>query len=76
MPHVFKRDKIKNVMYTCCILYNIILKYKGKTFSPVDIVDTPTNVVLDNSIIWALKDTGMHHRLRFDLSNTFIVYKA
>lgn len=62
-----KCDKIKNEMYVCCILHNMNLKDKGKTFSPVQIGDPPANAVVNFNIVRPLKDTDMNHRLWFDL---------
>lgn len=39
----FKQENIIKVMYACCILYNMILKYEGQTLSLVHIRDPEKN---------------------------------
>ena len=64
----FKRQKIINVMYTCCILHNMILKDEGKALSPVHIRDPEPAEEEDTNSVRRLKDDNIHHRLRYDIA--------
>jgi hypothetical protein len=61
-------DKIGKIVYTCCILHNMIIKHEGRAISPVHIMDQPVPVVYDDTALPELLDEEVHHRLRFDLT--------
>nr|XP_043629849.1 protein ALP1-like [Erigeron canadensis] len=61
-------DKIGKVVEACCILHNMIIKDDGREISPVHIMDQPTPIVYDHSVLPELHDENVHHRLRYDLT--------
>jgi hypothetical protein len=64
----FTKAKIGKIVYTCCILHNMIIKDDGRAISPVHIVDQSGPVVYDRDVLTELHDEDVHHRLRFDLT--------
>ena len=61
-------DKITNVVHTCIILHNMIIKDDGRAISPVRIVDTGIEVVYNPVALDEILDEDAHHRLRYDLT--------
>nr|XP_043625839.1 protein ALP1-like [Erigeron canadensis] len=61
-------DKIGKVVEACCILHNMIIKDDGRAISPIHIMDQPTPIVYDPSVLPELHDKSVHHRLRYDLT--------
>nr|XP_043620035.1 putative nuclease HARBI1 [Erigeron canadensis] len=61
-------DKIGKVVEACCILHNMIIKDDGRAISPVHIMDQPTPIVYDPSVLPELHDENVHHRLRYDFT--------
>nr|XP_043629783.1 uncharacterized protein LOC122601074 [Erigeron canadensis] len=61
-------DKIGKVVEACCILHNMIIKDDGRAISPVHIMDQPTPIVYDPSVLLELHDENVYHRLRYDLT--------
>nr|XP_043637903.1 protein ALP1-like [Erigeron canadensis] len=64
----FDLDKIGKVVEACCILHNMIIKDDGRAISPVHIMDQPTPIVYDPSVLPELHDESFHHRLCYDLT--------
>ncbi|KAI3826312.1 hypothetical protein L1987_00358 [Smallanthus sonchifolius] len=62
-----KLPKIRNEVYTCMILHNMILKDDGNAISPVYIRDPPVEPVIDDNVLSELHDVATHISLRFDL---------
>ncbi|KAI3704588.1 hypothetical protein L1987_74813 [Smallanthus sonchifolius] len=62
-----KSEKIRNVVYACMLLHNMIIKDDGNAISPVYIRDPPINPVIDDNVLPELHDASTHFRLRFDL---------
>ncbi|KAI3762178.1 hypothetical protein L1987_52602 [Smallanthus sonchifolius] len=62
-----KPEKIRNVVYACMLLHNMIIKDDENAISPVYIRDPPINPVIDDNVITELHDASTHFRLRFDL---------
>ena len=61
-------EKIRQLVYTCIILCNMILKDDGLALSPVHIMDPPVTPVYDDSALHELLDEDIHNRLRYDLT--------
>ncbi|XP_022023747.1 uncharacterized protein LOC110924010 [Helianthus annuus] len=61
--------KITNVVYTCIILHNMILKDDGNAIAPVHIRDPPVEPALDDAVLDELMDEDTHWRLKHDLMN-------
>ncbi|XP_021986043.1 protein ANTAGONIST OF LIKE HETEROCHROMATIN PROTEIN 1-like [Helianthus annuus] len=59
--------KIRNVVYTCIILHNMILKDDGKAIAPVHIRDPPVEPALDDTVLGELLNEDTHWRLKHDL---------
>ena len=60
--------KIRDVVYTCIILHNMILKDDGNAIAPVHIRDPLVEpVALDDSVLDELMDEDTHWRLKHDL---------
>ena len=62
-----KLSKMKNQMYTCVILHNMIIKDDGNAISPIHIRDPPTNPVVNLNAMLELRDEETHFKLRMDL---------
>ena len=60
--------KIRQIVYTCIILGNMILKDDGVAISPVHIMDQPVTPVYDDSVLEELLDEDIHNRLQYDLT--------
>ncbi|PWA72925.1 harbinger transposase-derived protein [Artemisia annua] len=60
--------KIRQLVYTCIIFHNMILKDDHMTISPVHIMDQPVAPVYDESVLPELLDEDIHYRLRYDLT--------
>ncbi|MFS7890241.1 hypothetical protein Hanom_Chr00s000008g01616431 [Helianthus anomalus] len=52
--------KIRNVVYTCIILHNMILKDDGKAIAPVHIRDPPVEPTLDDTVLGELMNEDTH----------------
>jgi hypothetical protein len=65
----FGQGKIKNIVYACIILHNMILKDEGHAISPVYIRDPPVQPQLDETVLPELRDDQMHFRLKYDLAD-------
>ncbi|XP_022014104.1 uncharacterized protein LOC110913589 [Helianthus annuus] len=61
--------KNRNVVYTCIILHNMILKDDGNAIAPVHIRDPPVEPALDDTLLDELMDEDTHWRLKHDLVN-------
>ena len=61
-------QKIRQLVYTCIILCNMILKNDGMAISPVHIMDPPVTPVYDDTVLHELLDEDIHNRLRYDLT--------
>ncbi|XP_035843945.1 uncharacterized protein LOC118490419 [Helianthus annuus] len=64
--------KIRSVVYTCIILYNMILKDDGNAIAPVHIRDPPVELALDDTVLGELMNEDTHWRLKHDLLNHLI----
>jgi hypothetical protein len=62
-------QKIRQLVYTCIILCNMILKSDSMAISPVHIMDPPVTPVYDDSVLHELLDEDIHNRLRYDLTD-------
>ena len=60
--------KIRQIVYTCIILGNMILKDEGVAISPVHIMDQPVTPVYDDNVLTELLDETIHNRLQYDLT--------
>ena len=61
-------EKIRQLVYTCIIFHNMILKDDRVAISPVHIMDPPVAPVYDDSVLQELLDKDIHNRLRYDLT--------
>ena len=62
-------EKIRQIVYTCIIFHNMILKDDGIAISPVHIMDPPVAPVYDDSVLPELIDEQIHYRLLYDLTD-------
>jgi hypothetical protein len=62
-------DKIRQLVYTCIIFHNMILKDDRVAISPVHIMDPPVAPVYDDSVLPELIDEQMHYRLLYDITD-------
>ncbi|KAI3776682.1 hypothetical protein L1987_46470 [Smallanthus sonchifolius] len=63
-----KQEKIRNVVYACMLLHNMIIKDDRKAISPVYIRDPLTDTVIDNNVLSQLHEASSYFRLRFDVT--------
>ncbi|XP_022007526.1 uncharacterized protein LOC110906742 [Helianthus annuus] len=59
--------KIRNVLYVCIIMHNMILKDDENTITQVHIRDPPVEHVFDDTVYNELIDEDTHYRLKYDL---------
>nr|XP_043629858.1 uncharacterized protein LOC122601154 [Erigeron canadensis] len=64
----FDLDKIGKVVEACIILHNMIIKDDRGSDILVHIMDPPTPIVYDPSVLPELHDENVHHRFRYDLT--------
>ena len=61
-------DRIRNVVYACVILHNMLIHDAGMAISPVHIRDPPIPPVFDETALEEIRHEETHFRLRFDLT--------
>lgn len=61
-------EKIRQIVDTCIILCNMILKDDEEAISPVHIMDPPVASEYDDSVLPELLDEQIHYRLQYDLT--------
>ncbi|XP_022031237.1 protein ALP1-like [Helianthus annuus] len=80
-PRIHEKSKMRNVMYTCIILHNIVLEDSGRAFcgESYDESSQPTNPLLtypEIEVIQArIRDRDTHHNLRADLTEHLWFYR-
>lgn len=60
--------RIRNLVYTCVILHNMIIHDAGTAISPVHIRDPPIPAVFDEEALGEIRHEDTHFRLRYDLT--------
>ncbi|XP_021980743.1 uncharacterized protein LOC110876895 [Helianthus annuus] len=76
-----KKSKMRNVMYTCIILHNMILDDSGRAFcgESYDENNQPTNPLLtyaEKEVIRAkIRDRNTHHNFRVDMTVHLLFYR-
>ncbi|XP_021986236.1 uncharacterized protein LOC110882553 [Helianthus annuus] len=78
---ILEKSKMRNVMYMCIILHNMILEDSGRAFCGESYVESnqPTNPLLtyaEKEVIQArIRDRNTHHNLRADLTGHLWFYR-
>ncbi|XP_021974493.1 uncharacterized protein LOC110869557 [Helianthus annuus] len=78
---ILEKSKLRNIMYTCIILHNMILEDSDRAFyrESYDESNQPTNPLLtyaEKEVIRArIRDRDTHHNLRADLTEHLWFYR-